>query len=163
MRASPSFQISLRRFGVWRCAVITIVGLGFVIVGSWLMTREQRPGAALLMATALGGVGLLAWAVSLTRLGSLRLRWDGQIWRAGASDIEVDNLAVGELLVAIDLGPWMMLRFEPATRRRFRRFSWIPVQRWGIESEWHSLRCALYSPRPLLAEPGLEPLSQGEL
>jgi hypothetical protein len=137
MRASPSFQISLRRFGVWRCAVITIVGLGFVIVGSWLMTREQ--------------------------LGSLRLRWDGQIWRAGASDIEVDNLAVGELLVAIDLGPWMMLRFEPATRRRFRRFSWIPVQRWGIESEWHSLRCALYSPRQLLAEPGLEPLSQGEL
>jgi hypothetical protein len=55
---------------------------------------------------------------------------------------------VGELQVAIDLGAWMLLHFVPDVGHRACSVSWLPVQRRGLESQWHALRCAVYSPRP---------------
>ena len=80
---------------------------------------------------------LLACAVSLWRVPAQSLRWDGQVW-------QLDDVS-GELTAAIDLGPWMLLKFAPEMPGRT---SWLPVQRRGLETQWHALRCAVYSPRP---------------
>jgi hypothetical protein len=52
----------------------------------------------------------------------------------------------GNVAVVIDLGPWMLLRF---TADAPPRTTWLPVQRRGLEAQWHALRCAVYSPRPV--------------
>ena len=57
----------------------------------------------------------------------------------------------GTLEVAMDLGGLLLLRLVGQRRTRV----WLPVQRRGLESQWHGLRCAVYSPPPLAA--GLPP------
>ena len=137
MRASPACQVSLQRFGAWRIAVVTLALLGAATLAGWLLGREGRPvewwwGAA----TSL--VLMLLLAASLWRVPVQDLRWDGQRWYLGESP--------GDLRVAIDPGPWMLLRFMPSDSVRTR---WLPVQRRGLEAAWHLLRCAVYSPRPV--------------
>jgi len=89
---------------------------------------------ALVVAVALT---MLACAVSLWRVPAQSLHWDGQVW-------QLDGVP-GELTAAIDIGPWMLLKFTPEMPGRT---SWLPVQRRGLETQWHALRCAVYSPRP---------------
>jgi hypothetical protein len=43
----------------------------------------------------------------------------------------------------------MLLNFTPDAAART---SWLPVQRLGLETQWHALRCAVYSPRPMAGE-----------
>jgi hypothetical protein len=93
-------------------------------------------------------IAAVAWLMrGLTRLAPLGLRWDGQCWHLAASGPAAQEAVPGDLTVAIDLGVWMLLRFEPAASARRAAPSWIPVQRRGIESQWHALRCAVHSPR----------------
>jgi hypothetical protein len=82
-------------------------------------------------------MAMLACAFSLWRVPVQSLRWDGGAW-------QLDGMP-GDLKAAIDLGPWMLLMFTPALPGRT---SWLPVQRRGLETQWHALRCAVYSPRP---------------
>jgi len=49
--------------------------------------------------------------------------------------------------VAVDLGAFLLLRLV----EQRRTIVWLPVQRRGVESQWHALRCAAYSPLPLAA------------
>jgi hypothetical protein len=86
---------------------------------------------------AMAALGMFALAVSLWRVPAQTLYWDGRAWQLDA--------VPGELRVAIDLGPWMLLIFTPDAAARA---SWLPVQRLGLETQWHALRCAVYSPRP---------------
>ena len=154
MRAAPAIQISLNRFGSWRAAVLALTLLGMLTVAGWLA------GQAGLAAGAKGGAMatiaglLLGLAVSLIKLPAVRLNWDGQCWTLGGVAPGRIERVVGEISVAVDLGPWMLLRFRPAASSRWSRLAqpnWLPVQRRGIEPQWHALRCAVYSPRPLAA------------
>jgi hypothetical protein len=43
----------------------------------------------------------------------------------------------------IDLGRWLLVVFEDSTSAVGR--VWLPLQRRGLEGEWHALRCALYA------------------
>jgi hypothetical protein len=43
----------------------------------------------------------------------------------------------------IDLGSWLLVVFESSTSAVER--VWLPLQRRGLEGEWHALRCALYA------------------
>ena len=141
MRASPACQVLLHRFGAWRIAVIALTVAGAAAMAAWLAGRDPPASAGLLMLVAALALPVFGCAVSLWRVPAQSLRWDGQAWLLDA--------APGELSVAIDLGPWMLLRFSP---ERQRRSHWLPVQRRGLEARWHVLRCAVYSPRPR-AEP----------
>ena len=141
MRASPPCQVSLRRFGVWRAAVVALALAGAAVVAGWLVGRESPASIELMMLVAMAALLMFALATSLWRVPAQSLRWDGQVWLL--------DVAPGQLKVAIDLGPWMLLYFVPETEGRMR---WLPVQRRGLEAQWHALRCAVYSPRPL-AEP----------
>ena len=137
MRASPACQVSLQRFGAWRVAVCSLALAGAAAMTGWLIGRESPVAIGWMMPAAAVALAILALAVSLWRVPAQSLRWDGQAWQLDA--------APGELSVAIDLGPWMLLRFTPGASSRTR---WLPVQRRGLEAQWHALRCAVYAPRP---------------
>ena len=150
MRTAPALQVSLTRFGTWRAAVAVLTMLGTLTAAGWLVGREELAGVA--KGVAMAVVAALVWGLgrSLMRLPARRLSWDGQCWALldqVAGDAEP---AAGDISVAIDLGPWMLLRFRPITASPWwlsMRSTWLPVQRRGIEPQWHALRCAVYSPR----------------
>jgi len=131
MRASAACQVSLRSFGVWRAGIAGLTAIAVLATGAWLIESPISP--ALMMSAGVASLACIALGASLWRVPSASLRWDGRAWFLDATP--------GALTVAIDLGPWMLLRFT--TRAGVR---WLPVQRLGLEAQWHALRCAVYSP-----------------
>ncbi len=148
MRAAPACQFSLQRFGVWRGAVLVVAALGIATMATWLILRESALISPTSIAAALDAVLLVAWGASLARMPAVDLRWDGRTWHLGPPSGEPVS---GDLSVALDLGPWMLLHFSAVPEAR-PRTTWLPIQRRGLESQWHALRCAVYSPRPAPAE-----------
>jgi hypothetical protein len=141
MRASPAFQCVLNRFGVWRTAVAALAGTSVALLLVWLWARGEPPPLLGRVAWICAVLAVPALAASLMRMPPVTLRWDGQQWWVEAN--------AGEIDVALDLGGWMLLRFRPVSAaRRERSPKWLPVQRRGLEAQWHALRCAVYSPRP---------------
>ena len=144
MRAAPAFQVSLRCFGVWRGAVLTLAAVAMATMAMWLITQERPIEPVAWLATGLSIAAVAGLAVRAVRVPPVDLSWDGRAWFVGPSPGESPS---GELHVAIDLGRWMLLRFTPAAPNGARAV-WLPVQRLGLESQWHALRCSVYSPRP---------------
>jgi hypothetical protein len=146
MRAAPAVSLSVRPSPHWRAALalLAAVALGSTVAWAW-----QRGDA--LSAGAAAAVGLLALHVlrSARRRPPLGLRWDGQAWWLSEPGRPGGDPRPGEVVLALDLGAWLLLAFHPhagvpgPARRR-----WLPLQRAGLEADWHALRCALYSPRP---------------
>jgi hypothetical protein len=158
MRAAPAFQISLRRSGVWRIATFTVVALGLSALAAWLVTHERPVHPMLMIGAAVLGSALVAFGAQVARVPPVDLRFDGRCWHLTES-AESSNRAgmgavAGDLLVAIDLGAWMLLRFVPVSTSSDVRQSaiWLPAQRRGAEAQWHALRVSVYAPRQGPAE-----------
>ena len=183
MRASPAFQFTLNRIGVWRLGVSALAALALAVLLAWLATRAEPLPSLALLAWAGTFLAVPLVAGSLLRMPAVTLRWDGRQWwlvrtasAMGPAAVEV-NATPGDIEVALDLGGWMLLRFQahlppqpppqPQSRpwsqpRRLlaltdARSTWLPVQRRGLESHWHALRCAVYSPRPAPVRDAAEP------
>jgi hypothetical protein len=147
MRAFAAAQFTVTRFGVWRGAVFLLASLVLLAVSVWLVSQPSLWRNRLLPCALL--VVLLAlWVVVVQpRPVPLSVRWDAQRWHLGPAESAGHEPWVGDLAVAIDVGPWMLLRFRPEGGVRGAP-TWLPVQRRGLEPHWHALRCAVYSPRP---------------
>ena len=145
MRAAPPLQVSLHRFGAWRWAVGAFGLLAMASLAAWSTASDPPPGALAFAAVALIAMAIVGSAATLLKVPARQLRWDGRSWRLGRAGAPADEASAGELRVVLDLGPWMLLAFAPAGRRR-RRPIWLPVQRHGLETHWHALRCALSAP-----------------
>lgn len=162
MHAAPPFQIAVRHFGIWRSAVAATAALDLVTIAAWFFQRagsfDTAPsdlapsglalGAvlrAVLAATA--GLASMVIAASLIRIPPSTLRWDGQVWRLASAEALPAEGPTGTLTVAIDLGRWLLLRFAPDGPNP-APVRWLPVQRFGIESQWHALRCSVFGARP---------------
>jgi hypothetical protein len=137
MRAFPACQVSLRRFGVWRTAVFALTAAGVATVAGWWIGREPPASIESMVLDGVAALAMLAIAASSWHVPAQSLRWDGQAWYLGE--------VACELSAAIDLGPWPLLRFTPAAKAATH---WLPVQRRGLEAQWHALRCAVHSLRP---------------
>ena len=125
--------------------MLVLCALGIASIAGWTFTRERPVDTLLIFAAALSASGIAVLGASLVqRSRATHLRWDGLVWHLGPIG---DAATPGELHVAIDLGPWMLLRFSASLPDARARTSWLPVQRRGLEAEWHALRCAVYSPR----------------
>ena len=154
MRAAPPVQILLCRFGIWRIAVSGIATTACLASGLWLAQRSPAPSVAILTAT--GASVLIAACIcwQLLRMQPTSLRWDGEAWHVGPPETLGNEPVAGDVEVAIDLGMWMLLRFAREGSISRRSVTWLPIQRWGLEAQWHALRCAVYSPR---SPPGVAP------
>ena len=160
MHASPAFHVIVRRYGIWRAVVIALVAMTAAVLIAWLVSRDEFTPLALRASVAVVGVGLIIAAAQLTRLDAMSLRWDTQCWHLGPASTAGDEPSTGQLVVAIDLGGWMLLRFDDAAAASSarKRTRWLPVQRRGLEREWHALRCAVYCARPVSGnDAGLNP------
>ena len=158
MRAAPAIHVSVTRFGVWRSVVLAVGTSAAIIVVAWVAQQlRSLPWPAAAGEFAIGAVAFMStvWlTAALVRASAFQLRWDGLSWYFNpggpttADAIAADPQA-GELSIAIDLGAWLLLRFTPSTPPGDVRVRWLPLQRRGLERQWHGLRCALYSPRPV--------------
>ena len=153
MRASPAFQVVLDRFGVWQAAVLAAALAGGLVMLAWMGSEQPSVSVASRWMAASVALVLLVLGTAAARVRPVSLRWDGQQWHLGPPESAGHEPVNGKVHVAIDLGPWMLLRFEPAESTRRSRSTWLPAQQRGLESRWHALRCAVYSPRP---QPGAD-------
>ena len=147
MRASPAFQISLQRFGQWQAAVGALALLGMLALAIWWLQYESTHVGAVASGLCMTAAVVLALAYSLARVPALRLRWDGQAWHLAPASASDDAAVPGELAVMLDFGAWLLVRFTPLTASQRPVVSWLPIQRRGVEAQWHALRCALHAPR----------------
>jgi hypothetical protein len=102
----------------------------------------EWPAALALVCAALAAAVAAALSARWLPRHAMRLQWDGVRWRLamkGGNDSQA-----GEIAVMMDLGNWMLLRFD-AEGRGSRR--WLPLR----SAEARMLRPALYASRP---EPG---------
>ncbi|HEX6705382.1 MAG TPA: hypothetical protein VF169_11530 [Albitalea sp.] len=142
MRASPAFQIDIQRYGAWRAVVGVLLLLAAASALAWALADDgTRPRPIVLAGGALATT-LICAGTGLMRMRAVRLRWDSQRWLLGAPQGSPGNLGI-----ALDLGSWMLLKFEHDLMPPGRRVSWLPVQRRGLEAHWHALRCAVYCAR----------------
>jgi hypothetical protein len=158
MRPSPSFDLTLRAFGLWHAGVGALLLLAAAVALAWWVTVPAPIPGATILAALLAVACLGAAALGSRPVPPTRIRWDGQRWLTGPHGPAGDDLAAADLSVAIDLGVWMLLRLRRPDASRWRGIAWLPAQRRGHAAQWHALRCAVYSPRPAVgAPPGVEP------
>jgi hypothetical protein len=150
MRGSPSCVIVVRRFGVWRMFVGAVAAL---VAWACLAPGAQAVGVRVAVALAGVAVGVLA----LLRVPAASLRWDGSGWACSGAATPSSAPIPGVLDVAIDLGSFMLMRFASGEGDRRRSVHRIAVERRGLEREWHSFLCAVYSPRPAAGTAGAAP------
>jgi hypothetical protein len=140
--------VVIQRFGVWRLAVGIVGAATICTLWSWVVLAPWGQLMAARIAVGLVGLLILALTVSLWRMPSGTLRWSGASWSFARLAESPATPVVGEVDVAIDLGAFLLLRFASPDARGRRAVRWLAVQRRGLEREWHSFRCAVYSPRP---------------
>ena len=120
-----------------------VLALSLWFLGQPVVLHWGRAAVLGLVAVATLGLG-----ASLLSARPVSLRWDEQRWHLGPADSVGHEPVAGTLAVALDLGSWMLLRFQADASGRRAAVAWLPAQRRGLESQWHALRCAVYSPRP---------------
>lgn len=142
MRESVFFELRLRRFGVWQGAVWLVAGAAIAAVVAWALTMfdSGQSGRALVISVAAGlSVATIALAISLVLVERGLLTRSEGVWTFLS---ETGARRIGTLEVSMDLGAFMLLRLV----ERQRTIAWLPVQRRGVEAQWHAVRCAVYSP-----------------
>lgn len=144
MSELPAVRVTVRDFRVWRCAVLALAGCAIGVLCAWaIQARGAQNDAVMWLALALG-VASLGLARSLWRVRALTLAFHPPTWFVAAAR-QNDAPVAGALKVSLDLGPWMLLRFTPASETRAARRLWVPVQLSALKADAHALRCALYS------------------
>jgi hypothetical protein len=145
MRMAPAVAVELRGSRAWDAACALLGALASVAVAAALAAHLQAGAVAsgLSIACAAGAGALLSWLARPRGCG--RLRWDGARWWYRA-DQGAAAEHTGRLIVAIDFGTWMLLRFDAAPGMRPRRV-WLPVGDRGLVQA-AALRTAAYGARP---------------
>lgn len=148
MRASPPIEVALNRFGVWRGALFVLVCATTSVIAAWIVLSREQQHVMVVIAAAVAAMAGVAMVAATASTEPVDLRWDGARWQLTPRDPGSGEPAIGHLTVAIDLGFWMLLRFVADVPEGRRRVTWLPVQRRGLEAQWHGLRCAVFSPQP---------------
>ena len=147
MRERVFFELRLSRFGVWRVAIWLVAGAAIAAVAAWTLAMlDSQPVTGRGLVMAVGGallLGTTGLAISLARVEGGLLTCSDGLW----TFVPDSHARTGTLEVAVDLGAFLLLRLV----EQRRPIVWLPVQRRGVESQWHALRCAAYSPLPLAA------------
>ena len=150
MRAAPPLAFTVSRFGVWRAALVLLAALGVATMALWWVGADRPRPPALALAAAAGALMSALPLVHSRRLPACTLRWDGQRWHLTTAGLGSES--AGRLAMAIDLGGWLLMRFAAdasAVPPRPARATLSPLQRRGLEREWHAIRSTLHSARPV--------------
>jgi hypothetical protein len=152
MRAAPAVVVELRCPPSWRAAQAVLATAAAAACTAVVLQHAGVSGPLMGagLAVAAAAAALIGWRWASADGG--RLRWDGGRWwyRPSADSEE----RPGRLRAPIDLGFWMLLRFDPddATWPATRR-AWLAVE-GAAAPPLASLRAAVYS-RRLNTDPDL--------
>jgi hypothetical protein len=148
-RTAPPVHVLVDRFTVWTAATVVLWIVAACSLAAWFAGWSQSVtmgsddrlhwlSLALVLPLLFAG-----WRFS--RWSAVSLRWDGEQWWLGdPSDVGVEPWCVHPR-VRLDFGSWVLLQLEPVTAgpRLPSRYRWLPLQRGGLATQWHGLRCAL--------------------
>ena len=148
-RSAPPVHVLVDRFTVWTAAWIVLWVLAAFCLVAWAAGWAQSATIALAgpfhwLALIFSGFVLLA-GLWCSRFSALSLRWDGEQWWLGTpGEVGVEPWPVHPF-VKLDLGTFMLLQLEPraGVSGNSIRYRWLPIQRRGLATQWHGLRCAL--------------------
>jgi len=151
MRAAPAVTVRLPGSRRWDAACAGLGAASFAALAA-AACQHAEPDAIIaglyIAAAALAGA-LLLWLARPKGRG--RLRWDGERWWYSA-DRGADHGAAqglgpeqaGSVMVMIDGGRWMLLRFDPLQGARGQRRVWLPVSDLRVAGS-AALRTAAYA------------------
>jgi hypothetical protein len=105
-------------------------------VASWLWP------AFVGIAAAGGGIAAALAGWRAARPLPRTLVWDGAAWSVREAD---GTVLAGTPRVMMDLGAFMLLRFDRAEPTRERRRLWLPLSRRSAPAAWHGLRAVLHA------------------
>lgn len=143
MRAAPAVTVELVASPRWTAVCVVLGAVAAAAASAAICAHLVRDAimAGLFIASATAAGALLLWRVRPP--GGGRLRWDGDRWwhREAGSDA---SERAGSLMVMIDLGGWMLLRFLPEGGPGA---AWLPVSE-GRVPQAGALRAAAYAAPP---------------
>ncbi len=139
MHAAPAVSVRSSGAGLWHVLAVLMPALAVACVGAWALAHAQRAIWPAMLLVAAVAVPLWLWL----KPQAFALGWDGQRWLArGAGTVEEE----GRVLVMLDLGPWLLLRWCPLPPRLGKR--WVSVSSTEALPNLHALRAAVYCQRP---------------
>ena len=147
MRVAPPLRVKVERFDIWNALLAGLGVLVFLVVGAWFASNHAATPpwggclAGCFMAASVLGAG------AHVRRAPVSLRWDSRHWYFARLGVMEHEDGPWTVRVPIDLGGFMLLRLEPQDDRNRMRPRWLPVQRPGLQVDWHALRCAVHSSR----------------
>jgi hypothetical protein len=124
------------------------------VLAYWVGCHLVGDGPWVALASLALGLGGGAWAArGLTRPPRL-LVWDGAAWSVHSA---TGAPQPGKVLLMLDLGGWMLVRFAPSLPHAARRVAsqWLPLSVRDVGSDWPALRVALYALRASSTVPGV--------
>lgn len=144
MTAGAAYPVRSNR--AWRLANLLLSGVAAAVLLAWSVTMVSR-GHAIWAGLALPMILVVAGVATGRSPPEGRLSREAEGWRfqpAAAGEMA----HVGELVVAVDLGGWMLLRLRTEGARWRTRDPWMAVSQRDMAGTWHAFRRAVYSPRP---------------
>ena len=142
MRAAPPVDAALDTGRRERMLTVLLHALAGAVLGAWLALHAEVR-AVVAWATALGAsttlLAALGWWLARRTWSSTpgHLRWDGAQWCCAGSG---HSLPLARVVVALDLGTWVLLRLHPADGTAPL---WRAASACGAGGAWHGLRLAL--------------------
>ena len=142
MHAAPPLRMSLAPDQRWQAFTVACTGAAAANFAAWLASAAEwhgpRVAAAALFAAALASMACLHWV--RRREASGLLVWDGAAWSWAIGQAPASE---GGVRVMIDLGAWMLLRFEPALSPS--RTTWLAASRRQAGALWPVWRATLFA------------------
>jgi hypothetical protein len=144
MRAAPPVQALSCSAGRWQSVQQVLYASTAAVSSYWAGSHLVGGGPWLALASLALGLGGAAAAVRGTALPPRQLAWDGAVWALHSSQ---DGWRPGQVMLMLDLGTWMLLRFMPTPPHGARRAAaqWLPLSARDAAGSWPALRVALYA------------------
>lgn len=170
MRAAPAVDAALGHGGPERMLITLLHAVAGAALAAWASAHAGSLSAAVAptefwpaVVGAASAMAMLGWVLARRALpGSpARLRWDGQAWQllTGRQPPPISAAQpLRRVVVALDLGGWLLLHLLPAAGngvRRPGRGEWRVASAHSAGAAWHGLRVALlaHAGEPALAAP----------
>ena len=141
MRAAPPVDAVLSDGRVERMLITLLHACVGALLATWGALHAEWPAGGAMLASALVAAGLMAglgmWLAQRTLPPAAgRLRWDGQGWHSRQAQTDQP---LARLVVALDLGAWVLLQLHPVQGRT----CWRVASVGSAQAAWHGLRVAL--------------------
>jgi hypothetical protein len=151
-RRTPPLACDSALSGAWRLASAVLAGLATGVLLGWGVSLAGWPVMPAAIGCLVASLAVLAFAWRRLPVHPRRLFLSGDGWRVRSSSASGGSVGgsapiAGRPVIALDLGAWMLVRFDTTPSRRL----WLPLSASTDPGRWSALRAALWTWRPVTA------------